>query len=189
MMAVLLRWLAGPLANTLTGVLALLLGLGLVWQSARIEGWPFFGGGLKDQIIALKADATARDLADAKARAAALQARAQWRAAAEVQARAHMAAAAATGRQIRTIVEKVPVYVSAKSDSACVVPWGAVRLLDAAASGAALDTVRAAVAPARPDDAPSDVTLSEAVALLAENLGAARANADQLARLRKAVTP
>ena len=188
-MAVLLRWLTGLVTGPLTGVLALAFGAGLLWQTARIDGWPFIGGGLKDQIMALKDAASAHALADAKARATALEARATWIAMGQAQARAHLAAAAATGRQIRTIVKKVPVYVSAKSDSACVVPWGAVRLLDAAASGATLDHVRAAIAPGRPDDAPSDVTLSEAVTLLAENLGAARQNADQLSRLQKAVTP
>jgi hypothetical protein len=160
-----------------------------LWQTARIDGWPFAGGGLKDQIVALKGTSAARDLTDAKARAAVLKSREKWIAAAQVQARAHLAAAAATRQQIKTIVKKVPVYVSAKSDSACVVPWGAVRLLDAAASGVALDRVRATVAPGRSDDAPSDVTLSEAVALLATDLGHARQNADQLARLQKVVTP
>jgi len=106
-----------------------------------------------------------------------------------VQARAHLAAADVMRRQIETIVEKVPVYVSEKSNAGCVVPWGVVRLLDAAASGASLDAAGAAIAPGRPDDAASDVALSEAVALLAADLGIARQNGDQLERLQKAVAP
>jgi len=84
-------------------------------------------------------------------------------------------------------IEEVPVYVSEKAAAACVIPLGAVRLLDAAASGADLDTVRAAIAPGQPDDAASDVGLPEALALLAADLGAARQNADQLEHLEKAV--
>jgi hypothetical protein len=64
-----------------------------------------------------------------------------------------------------------------------------VRLLDAAASGAQLGDVAAAVAPGRPDDAASDVKLSEAVALLAADLGIARQNGEQLDHLEKAVAP
>ena len=81
----------------------------------------------------------------------------------------------------------MPVYVSAKSDALCVLPWGAVRLLDAAASGADPAFVAAAVAPGQPDDAASDVKLSEAVALLATDLGRARDNADQLKHLESAI--
>ena len=62
-----------------------------------------------------------------------------------------------------------------------------MRLLDAAASGADPADVRARVAPGQPDDAASDVTLSEAVALLATDLGIARQTADQLRQLQAAV--
>ncbi|HEY4078920.1 MAG TPA: hypothetical protein VGM26_18470 [Rhizomicrobium sp.] len=70
-----------------------------------------------------------------------------------------------------------------------MLPWGAIRLLDAAASGAGLDDVAAAIAPGQPDDAASTVKLSDAVALLAADLGIARQNADQLTHLEKAVQP
>jgi len=103
------------------------------------------------------------------------------------QAAAHAVQQARTQTQIQAVIEKVPVYVSEKASAACVVPWGFVRLFDAAASGADLDAVRAAIAPGQPDDAASDVTLSEAVALLATDLGIARDNADQLTRLEAAV--
>jgi len=157
------------------------------FDPVRIDGLPLVGGGFKAEIAGLQQQLAARDLADAKARADALAARQKWIAAGEAEARAHLAASAATSRQIETIVEKVPVYVGEKSNAACVVPWGAVRLLDAAASGAGLDAVSTAIAPGQPDDAASDVTLSEAVALLATDLGIARDNADQLIRLEAAV--
>lgn len=189
MIAALWNWLGGRFAAPLCALAALLLGAGLSWQTARIEGVPLLGGGLKAKVAGLQQAIAARELADAQARADALAAREQWIAAGEEQARAHLAASAATRQQVHTIIEKVPVYVSRKSDAACVVPWGAVRLLDAAASGAALDHVRAAIAPGQPDDAASDVALSEAVALLAADLGIARQNGDQLARLQKAVAP
>jgi hypothetical protein len=179
-------WLSDRVAAPLLGAAALLLGAGLVWQSTRIEGLPLLGGGLKAQVAQLQQQIAARDLAEANARVTAAAARDRWIAAGQQQARAHLAASAAMGAQIQTIVKKVPVYVSEKSDAGCVINWGAVRLLDAAASGAGLDTVRAAIAPGRPDDAASDVTLSEAVALLAADLGIARDNADRLTRLQAA---
>jgi hypothetical protein len=184
--AVLWSWLTGKAAGPLAVAVALLLAAGLAWQTARIDGLPLLGGGLKAEVARLTRQIAARDLAEAKARADALAARQRRIAAGRQQARAHLAAAAATRKQIQTIVEKVPVYVSEKSDAGCVVNWGAVRLLDAAASGRDPDTVRAAIAPGRPDDAASDVTLSEAVALLAADLGIARQNADQLNRLQAA---
>jgi hypothetical protein len=62
-----------------------------------------------------------------------------------------------------------------------------VRLLDAAASGADPGDAAAHIAPGQPDDAASDVTLPEAVALLAADLGIARRNAGQLSGLEAAV--
>jgi hypothetical protein len=67
--------------------------------------------------------------------------------------------------------------------------WGAIRLLDAAASGADLGDVAAAIAPGQPDDAASTIKLSDAIALLAADLGIARQNADQLTHLEKAAQP
>ena len=193
MIAVLWSWLTGKIAGSTTspvvGALALLLGTGLIWQTARIDGLPLVGGGLKAELAGLQQEIAVRELADTKAQAAALAAREKWIAAGEEQARAHLAASAATQKQIQTIVEKVPVYVDTKSNAGCVINWGAVRLLDAAASGAGLDDASAAIAPGQPDDAASDVTLSEAVALLATDLGIARDNADELTHLQKAVAP
>src|SRR6185312_2069865 len=134
MIASLWGWLTGNAAGPMASALALLLAAGLIGQTVRIDGLPLVGGGFKAEIAGLQQQVAARDLADAKARADALAARQKWIAAGEAEARAHLAASAATGRQIETIVEKVPVYVGEKSNAACVVPWGAVRLLDAAAS-------------------------------------------------------
>ena len=63
--------LAGPLASAL----ALVLAVGLVWQSVRIDGWPLIGGGFKAQLAQLQQQTSAQALAQARAEAAAYQAR------------------------------------------------------------------------------------------------------------------
>jgi hypothetical protein len=183
MPASLFSWLGGKLG----GFCALLLALGLAWQTARIDGVPLLGGGLKAEVAALRSDSAARDLKDAKTQAALLRARAALTAQGRAQARAHAVQQARTETQIRTVIEKVPIYVDAKSDAACILPWGFVRLLDAAASGADPDFVRAHLAPGQPDDAASGIALSEALALLTADLGIARQNAGQLEHLEAAV--
>jgi hypothetical protein len=175
--------LAGPIAPAL----ALILALGLVWQSARINGWPLIGGGYKAQLAQLQQQASAQALTQARADAAAYQARQGAMEKADAEAGAQALSARQNQAQTQILLRKVPAYVSSKSDVACLVPWGAVRLLDAASTGADPDSVAAAIAPGQPDDAPSDVKLSEAVALLAANLGIARENADQLTHLEAAV--
>lgn len=76
---------------------------------------------------------------------------------------------AALETNTRTIIERVPTYVTAKADAACVLPNGFVRLLDAAGTGTDPDILPGASS--EPDDAPSGIPLSQATALLAENLG------------------
>lgn len=164
---------------------ALVLGLLLAWQTVRIEGLPLIGGGFRQAVAALEKDRAARDLRDARARAEALAARMRAQARMNVTATAHLAADRDIQTQIRTVIEKVPVHVPAKADAECRIPWGAVRLLDAAASGAGLADAGARIGSGQPDDAAADVTLSEIVALLAENAGIARRNAEQLTALQK----
>ncbi|HEY0265710.1 MAG TPA: hypothetical protein VGC16_03100 [Rhizomicrobium sp.] len=188
-MSAILDWLAGRIAGPAAAAAALLLALGFGWRTAQIDGWPIIGGGYKAQVAGLQQQLAARDLAEAKAQAAALQARAKIADAADSEARAHAASDQAIQTQIQTVIREVPRYVSIQSDSRCVVPWGVVRLLDAAASGADPGDVAAAIAPGQPDDAASDVRLSEIVALQAANLGAGHENADQLTHLEQAVTP
>lgn len=71
----------------------------------------------------------------------------------------------------RTLVEKVPVYVTAKADASCPIPVGFVRLHDAAAAGSAAPV---------PDgsgeslDAPSGLALSAVSSTLVENYGTCR---------------
>jgi hypothetical protein len=178
-------WLGGRIG----GICALLFALAFAWQTARIDGLPLLGGGLKAEIAALQGERAARDLKDARAQAALLQARQQMAARSEAEAGAHAAQQVRTETQIRTVIQKVPVYVSEKAAAACVVPWGLVRLLDAAASGADPADLRARIAPGQPDDAASDVGLPEIAALLAADLGIARENAQQLEHLEKALAP
>ena len=177
-----MAWLQGKAAAAAAIALALLL----AWQTARIEGLPLAGGGFKQAVAALEKDIAAHDLRDARARAEALAASARIQARMNTVAAAHLAAGRGIQTQIQTVIEKVPVYVPAKADAECRIPWGAVRLLDAAASGAGLADSGARVGPGQPDHAASDVTLSEAVALLAANAGFARQNAEQLTALQQA---
>jgi len=187
-MGSLLNWLAGRVTGPLMGGCALLFAVMLGVQTARIEGLPLVGGGLKAQVADLQAQVAARELARAKAQAAALMARAQAQVATENIARTVANNDQAIQTQIQTVIREVPRAVP--NSSACAfLPWGAVRLLDAAASGADVGDVAAMVAPGEPDDAPSDVTLPEAVALLASNLGIARQNAEQLRGLQATVAP
>lgn len=82
----------------------------------------------------------------------------------------------------RTIIEKVPVYVSRKADSRCVVPNGFVRMLDAAASGS--DPASLPGTSGESDDAPSGIGLSQIATLSAENDGRYRAVAEELKALQ-----
>jgi hypothetical protein len=69
----------------------------------------------------------------------------------------------------KTLVEKVPVYVSSKSDDGCSVPVGFVRLHDAAAGGA--PGLPAAASGSL--DAPSGLELSAALSTVIANYGVA----------------
>jgi hypothetical protein len=188
-MSALLSFLGGRIAAPFAGAVALLFAVAFLWQSARINGVPLLGGGFKVRIAALERQRDLHALADARAEAALLRAQAGLVARGENQARAHLAMQRAADAQIKTVVKEVPVYVSASSDAKCILPWGAVRLLDAAASGADPAGLRDRIAPGQPDDAASSIALSDAVALLAGNLGAARQNAGQLEHLQRAVAP
>lgn len=60
MIAALWAWAGGKLAGPLAIGAALLLGAGLLWQTARIEGLPLLGGGLKAQVAHLQQDIAVR---------------------------------------------------------------------------------------------------------------------------------
>jgi len=182
-MSMMLNWLAGRVIGPLMGACALAFAIALGVQTARIDGLPLVGDGFKAQVADLQAQIAARELAETKARVAALTARAQQVQAADAIARTASVNDQAIQRQIQTVIAELPKRVDAKSITVCHIPWGAVRLLDAAASGTDIRDVAARIAPGQPDDAPSDVTLPEAVALLAADLGIARQNAEQLKRL------
>lgn len=68
----------------------------------------------------------------------------------------------------QTLIKEVPVYVTAESDRACVVPVGFVSLHDAAAHGAAVPA-----APGGPVEAASGVPLSAVAETVAANYGVA----------------
>jgi hypothetical protein len=85
----------------------------------------------------------------------------------------------------KTIIQRIPTYVTREADAACPIPLGFVRAFDAAASGdpAAGDAYRAP----EPDAAASGVVLSEIATVSAGNAGACHANAIQLEALQDVV--
>jgi hypothetical protein len=82
----------------------------------------------------------------------------------------------------KTLIQKVPIYVSAATDARFPLPWGFVRLHDAAAAGD--DLSAAAAGPGRPDDSASDVAASQAASVIVGNYGACRADQARLAELQ-----
>lgn len=82
----------------------------------------------------------------------------------------------------QTIIQKVPVYVSAKADAACTVNAGFVRLHDAAAHALPAPEPSGAA-----DDAPAGIALSAVGATTAANYAACNANAEQLTQLQELV--
>lgn len=84
--------------------------------------------------------------------------------------------------QTRTVIQKVPVYVTPEADARCILPVGFVRLYNAAATGA--DPAAVPDPAGRPDGAPSGIACSEVAADLADNFGIARQNAAELTGLQ-----
>ena len=70
----------------------------------------------------------------------------------------------------RTIIKEVPVHVTAESDSRCVVPLGAVRVLDAAATG----NPTISYAPGESAGQASGIELSGVVSSVTDNYGYTR---------------
>lgn len=86
----------------------------------------------------------------------------------------------------KTLIREVPRLVTPEADHRCIVPVGAVRLLNAAAAGTGLSEL--ADTAGEPDDAPSGIDLSEVVAVVADNYGAYHEVSDQLRHLEDWVT-
>lgn len=126
-------------------------------------GWKLRDG---DYQAHLKADAEAAATAQSQARSVEAK---NEKTAAEVGAKVEKTVAEV--RYVtREIIKEVPVYVTVQADANCVVPVGAVELLNAAASGR----------PPAPDpsgrsvDAPSGVDLSAVAGTVVENYGYTR---------------
>lgn len=153
--------------NPLSSIQGLLIGVAL---SAIVAGT----GGFTLAWRLQNANVEAIQLADAKAENAAV-------AAAHAQDDAQRklsddAGAAAELHQagirtvFQTIHDKVRIYVPAQADANCVVPLGAIRLLDASSQGIEPGgKAGALVVPGQPDDRPSGVAFSDLVALSAEH--------------------
>jgi hypothetical protein len=80
--------------------------------------------------------------------------------------------------QTVTLTKEVPVYVSAKTDARTCVTYGLVRVLDAAATGR--DPAELPLGAGESDESCASVAASSLARNVAENYGAARANAEQL---------
>jgi hypothetical protein len=82
----------------------------------------------------------------------------------------------------RTLIQEVPTYVAPETDTRYALPWGFVRLHDAAAAG--VDLPPAPEGPAEPDGAASDTTVSVAARVILSNYGACHADQARLAALQ-----
>lgn len=132
-------------------VIGLAVGFGTGWT---VHGW-------KDA-----ADAKAQDKADLKAAGQVVR---QTHRSAEITQDVGARVEQARERvrvETRTIIERIPVYVSAETDLACTVPVGFVRVHDAAAEGSAEALPDS---PGEPADAPSGVPLSAVAETVAFN--------------------
>jgi hypothetical protein len=78
----------------------------------------------------------------------------------------------------RTLTERIPVYVSAETDRRFPLPWGLIRLHDAAIEGVVPPP------PSESDGSASDVTASAAAATLVANAGACLENSLELELLQ-----
>lgn len=76
------------------------------------------------------------------------------------------------------IREEIPVYVTREADARCIMPLGAFRVLDSAATGLPVDPTLGGSG--QPNDAPSGVDCSRFVDLVAEDFARYRAVAQQL---------
>jgi hypothetical protein len=189
----------GKLIGAVLGSILVLLIVGagpLVWFYDRgaVDRWgitlpiPFWhphlglprslAGQLADARAATKAYADAEKAAQVRARA--IEAA---QAAITAQAATHDAAAqAAIVVRYRTLIQKVPTYVTPQIDARYPLPWSFVRLLDGGAAG--LDVPSAADGPGQADDAPSDVTASQASTVILGDFRSADANAQTLLDLQ-----
>ena len=82
----------------------------------------------------------------------------------------------------QTVIKEVPTYVSAQTDSAFPLPWGLVRVHDAAAAG--VDVSALPDTAYGPDGSASTVAASRAAEVISGNYGACLANAERLSALQ-----
>ena len=153
----------------------------LGWKGYALVALIAFGGGYKVRDVMAQADSAKAAKAEVRTVERVVY---RERAAADVTQRIGEQAATrqAEIRYVtRTIVEKVPEYVTAEADRTCVLPVGFVRLHDAAAAGQG----DALPEPAgQSNDAPSGVACSAAAETIVGNYGDYAAVAAQLTDLQ-----
>lgn len=82
----------------------------------------------------------------------------------------------------KTLIKKVPVYVTAETDRKYPLPLAFCILHDSGAGGAAEATLPDA--PSQPNDAPCEVTASQAISIIIANYGRFYVEADKLTKLQ-----
>lgn len=70
----------------------------------------------------------------------------------------------------RTIIKEIPIHVTSESDDRCIIPLGAVRVLDSAATG----NPKITYAPGESPDQASGIELSGVVSSVTDNYGYTR---------------
>jgi hypothetical protein len=169
--------------------LMLAVGPAVWWWDRRTEQIPAFETKVLFWKVGWKAPKSlAQQLAELKA----LQAKAD-RQARTIQTNQQSASAAISERQVvvqerirfqtRTIIEKVPIYVTRETDQRYPLSNGFVLLHDAAATGADPDALSGAAS--EPHDAASDVASSQAIGVIAGNYGSCRSDAERLRGLQE----
>ena len=83
----------------------------------------------------------------------------------------------------RTIIKEIPVHVGSRSNARYPLPYGVVRVYDAAVLGVAPSALP--LTSGRTDDSPAPVETSALAENAAENFAACRANDEQLTMLEK----
>lgn len=186
--------MVGRLVSSLVGIigalwLAIAGGAAVYWWDRRPPATPSF----KHQVLLWKIGWTAPDSLQAQLDRLKAEREAERRRARGITQR-QAAASAAIGAQhdqtiaairwrTKEIIRHVPIYVSAESDDRYPVPWGVVRLHDAAALG--VDPATLPNPAGEPDDAASSVAASDLARAVARNYGdVCRADAAQLADLQ-----
>lgn len=161
-MTAIIAWLTGKVAGPIFAGMSALLIIVVLWQNGQANGWPIIGGGLKRDVADLRVQIADLKTADAKEKADAVEvALKDQRDRDKITHDADVKAAEDHQKIVKvtqTITKEIPVYVTPKVDADFPMPFGLVRILDAAALSASPDTL--SLPSGATDDAASPVKAS-----------------------------